>query len=240
MYWNAAPMKFWRPRSFSDSGQRSLVCLLSTFSKGFSSETTEHISVKIHMQHPGKVGCGRGGEEREREYLFPCHITKVAAMPRYVKNLKTSLELLGGLPWNSLYSNCESSIKMYIYKIILVWAWLLFGEVKFGPLDLWKEKADPELTLTSFSATSNLFPQLVEGQIWSVKLLNEKSWSWVDLDLCFRQGQFCSLRLLNGKGWKLHFSDVFWCYSALWYRGGRVVRWFWVNFQCRGVLQFWW
>ena len=23
------------------------------------------------------------------------------------------------------------------------------------------------------------------------------------------------------------------------FRGGRVVRWFWVNFQCRGVLLFW-
>ena len=25
---------------------------------------------------------------------------------------------------------------------------------------------------------------------------------------------------------------------SLWDRGGRVVRWSWVNFQCRGVLQF--
>ena len=28
--------------------------------------------------------------------------------------------------------------------------------------------------------------------------------------------------------------DIF----TLIYRGGRVVRWCWVNFQCRGVLQF--
>ena len=26
--------------------------------------------------------------------------------------------------------------------------------------------------------------------------------------------------------------------SSLWEGGGRVVRWCWVNFQCRGVLQF--
>ena len=43
-------------RSYSDLGQKSLVCCLSTFSKDFSSETTRPISAKFHLQPAGKEG----------------------------------------------------------------------------------------------------------------------------------------------------------------------------------------
>ena len=53
----------------------------STFSKDFSSETTGPISIKFHMQP-----LDRGGK---KVYIFrPGHITKMAVMPIYGKNLK--------------------------------------------------------------------------------------------------------------------------------------------------------
>ena len=44
MHSNSACMKFWRSRLFSDFGQRSLVCFLSTVLKDFSTSTTGLIS----------------------------------------------------------------------------------------------------------------------------------------------------------------------------------------------------
>ena len=56
---------------------------LSTFSKDFFSETTRPVSFSFHMQLPGK------GEKKV--YIFcPGHITKMAAMPIYGKDLKKS------------------------------------------------------------------------------------------------------------------------------------------------------
>ena len=55
----------------------------STFSKDFSSETTGPISIKFHMQPLDSGG--------KKVYTFrPGHMTKIAAMPIYVKNLKKS------------------------------------------------------------------------------------------------------------------------------------------------------
>ena len=55
----------------------------STFSKDFSSETTGPISVKFHMQP-----LDRGGK---KVCIFrQGHMTKMAAMPIYGKNLKKS------------------------------------------------------------------------------------------------------------------------------------------------------
>ena len=65
----------------------------STFSKDFSSETTGPISIKFHMQP-----LDRGGK---KVYIFrPGHMTKMAAMPIYGKDLKksSSPEPLGRLP----------------------------------------------------------------------------------------------------------------------------------------------
>ena len=69
------------------------VSCLSTFSKGFFSETTGLISFKFHMQPSSKGG--------KKAYIFcPGHMTMMAAMPMYGKNLKksSSPESLGQLP----------------------------------------------------------------------------------------------------------------------------------------------
>ena len=59
------------------------VCVLSTFSNIFSSETTWPIEAKFHMEPPwdGGTKCGSNG---------PGHMTKMAAMPIYGKNAKKS------------------------------------------------------------------------------------------------------------------------------------------------------
>ena len=55
----------------------------STFSKDFSSETTKPISIKFYMQSLDRAG--------KKVYIFcPGHMTKMAAMPIYGKNLKKS------------------------------------------------------------------------------------------------------------------------------------------------------
>ena len=58
MHSSSVSKKFYRSRSFGDLGQRSLVICQSTFSKDFSSETTNLISIKFHMQ-----SLDRGGKE---------------------------------------------------------------------------------------------------------------------------------------------------------------------------------
>ena len=65
------------------SSVRMYVCVLSTFSNIFSSETTGPIETKFHMEPPWDGGtnvCSNG----------PGHMTKVAAMPICGKNLKKS------------------------------------------------------------------------------------------------------------------------------------------------------
>ena len=63
----------------------SHVSCQSTFSKGFSSETTRPISFKFHMQPSSKGG--------KKVCIFGSgHMTKMATMPIYGKNLKISEE----------------------------------------------------------------------------------------------------------------------------------------------------
>ena len=57
------------------------VCVLSTFSNILASETNGPIEAKFHVEPPWDVGmkvCSNG----------PGHMTKLAAMPIYGKNLK--------------------------------------------------------------------------------------------------------------------------------------------------------
>ena len=71
----------------------SIVFLSSTFSKGFSSETTGPISFKFHIQLSGKEG--------KKVYIFGGgHMTKMATMPIYNNIIKkySFLEPLGQLP----------------------------------------------------------------------------------------------------------------------------------------------
>ena len=62
----------------------SVVRPSSTFTEDFFSEATGPISIKFHMQTPGK--------ERKNLYIFsPGHMTKMVDMPIYGINLKNSL-----------------------------------------------------------------------------------------------------------------------------------------------------
>ena len=99
MHQELTPMEFKRSRSFGDIGQRSPVSCLSIFSKGFFSETAKPISFKFHMQPPSK-----GGKKICIYHLG--HMTKMAAMPIYGKNLiKSSCpEPLSRLPSNFVCS----------------------------------------------------------------------------------------------------------------------------------------
>ena len=70
------------------------VCMLSTFSNIFSSETTGLIEAKFHMEPPWDGGmevCSNG----------PGHMTKMVAMPIYGKNLKKS-------SWNQKADDLET------------------------------------------------------------------------------------------------------------------------------------
>ena len=76
-----------------DLGQRSLVNCHTTIAKDFSSGTTGPISFKFHLQPLG--------ERRKKVYGFgPGHMTEMAVMPIYGKNLKKSstTESMGQLP----------------------------------------------------------------------------------------------------------------------------------------------
>ena len=61
----------------------SVVCRPSTISNVFSSETTWPIEAKFYVEPPWEGGT--------KEYInSPGHMTKMAAMPIYGKNLKKS------------------------------------------------------------------------------------------------------------------------------------------------------
>ena len=97
----------------------------------FSSETAGPVKVKFHIEPPwdgGKKVCSTGLG----------HMTKLAAMPIYGKNLKksSSLEPKGQWPWKLVCS-------IEYYQVC--------------------SNDDPELTLTYFMARSNLIPY---GFVW--------------------------------------------------------------------------
>ena len=73
-------MKFGSSRSFGDLDQTSLVSLLSKISKDFFSETIWQISIKFHIQPPGKG--------KKVDIFSTGHMTMMATMPIYGKNLK--------------------------------------------------------------------------------------------------------------------------------------------------------
>ena len=75
--------EYQRSRSFIDHGPRSL---RFTFSNFFSLETARSIEAKFHVEPPldgGVKVCSNG----------PGHMTNIAAMPIYGKNLKKSSSL---------------------------------------------------------------------------------------------------------------------------------------------------
>ena len=98
----------------------------STFSNFFSLETARPIEAKFHMEPPW---------DRETKVCSNDvgHMTSMAAMPIYGKNLKksSSPEPKGRWPWNLVCSiGCSSTIK-FLRMVTLGWHWhiLLQGQI---------------------------------------------------------------------------------------------------------------
>ena len=90
----------------------------STISNDFSSETTGPIATKFHIQPPGLLGkksCSNGLG----------HMTNMAAMPIYGKNLKksSSPEPLDRWPWNLVCSIVYGSTTKVVQIMTLGWPW---------------------------------------------------------------------------------------------------------------------
>ena len=114
------------------------VCLyvcMSTFSNIFSSETTGPFEAKFNVEPTwdGRLKICSNGIG---------HMTKIAAVPIYGKNLKTSSspEPKGRWPWNLVCSIGFSSTTKFVQMIPWVDLDLFKGKVKFGPLRFCIEK----------------------------------------------------------------------------------------------------
>ena len=105
------------------------VCCMSTFSNSFSSETIGPIEAKYHMAPPWDGGM--------KVYSNgPGHMTKMAAMPIYGKNLKNLLF------WSQKADDLETWYTAFCARVLPSsfkwWPWvdldLFYGKVKFVPL----------------------------------------------------------------------------------------------------------
>ena len=103
---------------------------MSTFWNIFSSETTSPFKVKFHMEPPWDLGT--------KVYSTgPGHMTKMAAMPIYGKNLKkSSPEPKGRWPWNLVCSIGCSSITNYVQMMTLGWPWPILRQGQIWPFTL--------------------------------------------------------------------------------------------------------
>ena len=95
------------------------VCVLSTFSN-ISSETTGPIETKFHLKPLWDEGTKVSSNG-------PCHMTQMAAMPIYGKNLKksSSLEPKVRWPWNLVcIVGCSSfTCTKFVQMMTLGWPW---------------------------------------------------------------------------------------------------------------------
>ena len=92
----------------------------STISNDFSSETTGPIATKFHIQPSGALG--------KKSYSNDIgHMTNMAAMPIYNKNLKksSSPEPIDQWPWNLVCSILYGSTTKVFQIMTLGWPWLI-------------------------------------------------------------------------------------------------------------------
>ena len=112
------------------------VCMLlvSTFSN-ISFQTTGPIEAKIHVKPP----YNRGMKVRSKG---PGHMTKMAAMPIYGKNLKksSSSEPKGIWPWNVVCSIGFSSTTKFVQIMTLGWQWPILREGQIWSIVILYEK----------------------------------------------------------------------------------------------------
>ena len=122
-----------RSRSFSDLNSRSIGLHVHQHFKGLLI-LARPILIKFHMQPPGNMGTkvwsnGSG------------HMTKMAVMPKYGKNLKKSSQKpQGWLLWNLVCSIRRLSTTKSVQIMILGWPWPILWQGQFGHLDIWMGK----------------------------------------------------------------------------------------------------
>ena len=112
------------------------MCVLSTFSNIFSSDTIGPIEPKFHVEPPWEEGmkvCSNG----------PGNMTKMATMPIYGKNLKNSSpDPKGRWPWHLVFSIECMRTTTFVQMMTLGWPGPILRQlkVKFGPLWFCMEK----------------------------------------------------------------------------------------------------
>ena len=147
----------------------------STFSNFFFLETTWPIEAKFYVDGGMKVwSTGLG------------HMTKMAALPIYGKNLKksSSLEPQGWWPWKLVYSIGYSSTTKFVQMMTLCWPWAILrqGQIwspivghhcpymvkSLKNLLLWNLKADDMLhwVLKYYQVCSNDASGLTMTYLW--------------------------------------------------------------------------
>ena len=117
----------------------------------FSTETTGPIKVKFHMElqwDGGMTVCSNGHG----------HMTKMATMPIYVKNLKkSSLEPKGWWPWNLVcIIGCSSTTK-FAQMVTLGWPWPILRQGQIWSLML----------LYGKKVKQWIFQKLLSSVIWN-------------------------------------------------------------------------
>ena len=117
-----------RSKSFIDLHPRSL---RFTFSNFFSLENSRPIGAKFHVEPPWNRGM--------KVYSNGlCHLTSMATMPIYGKNLKkfSSLEPKGQWPWKLVCSIRYSSTSKFIQMMTLSWPWPILWQGQIWSLML--------------------------------------------------------------------------------------------------------
>ena len=132
----------------------SSVCLsvVHTLLNIFSSETTGPIEAKFHMEFPwdgGRKVCSND----------PGHMTKMAAMLVYGKNLKksSSPEPKGRWPWNLVCSIGCSSTTKFVQMMTLSWPWPILWQGQIWSLMLLYGKKEKQW----------IFQKLLSSVIWN-------------------------------------------------------------------------
>ena len=140
---------------------------MSTISNIFSSETTGPIEVKFHMEPPWDGGtkvCSNG----------PGHMTKMAAMLIYGKNLKKSFppEPKGRWPWILVCSIKCSSTTKFVQLIALGWPWPILRQHQNWSLMLLHGKKVKQW----------IFQKVLSSMIWNYQQMTE-----VTRNFCWHQ-----------------------------------------------------
>ena len=126
--------EYQRSRSFFDLGERSLRFQSLNL---FLAETVGRFGTKIRMKAWGRIGM--------KIYINELgHMTNMAAMPIYGKNLKksSSPEPIDPWPWNLVCSIMYVSTTKVVQIKSLVWPLPILRQDQFGHIGFWMGKSE--------------------------------------------------------------------------------------------------